>query len=234
MDVEDFSNQQNACDNDNREKCEKRKRTDEISDSNERVKKFCFEVQSMAISQAAVSPNAGLNPGYNSSSFLFVAFGNPSYPTNNFVSNNFSNSDYSNYSPNSLFSQSYTPSLPNHFLNHSHSVNNFSTNNYPSNINLSNTHYQVKHETLTTDSGQMCMSSFIVLVRTLTGRILEIEAYPQDTVLRLKERIQIRDGIPPAQQRLIYTGKALSDAQLLQFAGIKHKSTVHLVLGFIG
>jgi len=219
-----FSFQQNASDNDNdndnREKCDKRKRTDEISDPNERdVKKFCNDVQSMVISET---------PVYNSNGFVSAAFaGNIGYPSNNFGSKF---SSYSNYSPNTIPNQNYHSPLSSRF----HSANSFPTNNNFSYTLTSNFQMKQEHQSLTHNSNQICMGSFIVLVRTLTGRVIEIESYPQDTVFRLKERIQIRDGIPPAQQRLIHIGKALSDTQVLQLAGIKHKSTVHLVLGLKG
>jgi len=223
MDVESSSIQENAFDYDNRERCEKRKRIDDFSDPNERdMKKFCNEVrlvnevQSMVISE---TPNMGFNTnGFISTSFPGNSF-QPNSPSNGFVSNN-----NNNYSP------------PNYSVNNFPSHN--SSNNYPSNNNnFSNTNYQMKAESISIDlppNENMYLSSIVIFVRTLTGRIVEIEANPQDTVLGLKERIQMRDGIPPSNQRLVFQGKAISDSQTLHLVGIRHRSTVHLVLGLSG
>jgi len=239
MDVESSSIQENAFDNDNRERCEKRKRIDDFSDPNERdMKKFCNEVQLVNEVQSMVISETS-NVGFNSNGFISTSFPgnsfqpNSPYPSNlGFVSNNYSSSNYSNYSVNNFPSHNYPSPLPVHFL---HSANN-SSNNYPSNNNLSNTNYQMKAESISIDSPNenMYLSSIVIFVRTLTGRIVEIEANPQDTVLGLKERIQMRDGIPPSNQRLVFQGKAISDSQILQVIGIRHRSTVHLVLGLTG
>lgn len=207
MDVEYSPFHRNADEHDNRERCEKRKR-DEDNDPNEReFKKVCNEVQSMVISETSLT-----NVNYQSNGFPVSAniqsnskFQFPSHFANNF------NSSFS--SPNKPLSQNYPSPLPSHFYN----SDNHSSNSYPSNINTtSNSFYQTKAESVTIDTNEsMYMSSIIIFVRTLTGRILEIEANPQDTVMGLKERIQIRDGIPPSNQRLVYQGKALSDSQVL-------------------
>lgn len=219
MDVEYSSIQQNATDNDNRERCEKRKRIHNSSEPNERdVKKFCSDVQSMVISETPI-----VNPS-NSSPHEFPS----NFPGNSFQTTNNSPSFSSN---NIALSSSYPTNLPSHFYN----SGNYSPNNFSSNNNVpTNNFYQTKAESLTTIDSSMYMSSIIIFIRTLTGRMLEIEANPQDTVLGLKERIQMRDGIPPSNQRLVFQGKALSDSQILHLAGIKPRSTIHLVLGLTG
>lgn len=45
-----------------------------------------------------------------------------------------------------------------------------------------------------------------VKVKTLTGREIEIDIEPTDTVERIKERVEEKEGIPPIQQRLIFAG----------------------------
>jgi hypothetical protein len=224
MDVEDSTIQGNASDSDNREKCDKRKREDDFSDPNDReMKKICdgHGFQSMVISETPSNPSSYNSNGLGNS---FQA------NTNNFpISNPFSS--FSNNSANRLPSQSFPSPLPSHFL---HPANNYPSNSSLPINNLSNSFYQKKPESSHMDSSQIHSSSIIVSVRTLTGRKIEIEANPQDTVMGLKERIQIRDGIPPINQRLIFHGKALSDSQVLQIVGIKHRDTVHLVLGLTG
>lgn len=69
----------------------------------------------------------------------------------------------------------------------------------------------------------------VILVRTLTGKIVLLPCVPQQTVCQLKERIEDKEGTPPFQQRLVFAGRTLDDYQTLQGCGIVHGSVVHLV-----
>ena len=40
-------------------------------------------------------------------------------------------------------------------------------------------------------------------VKTLTGKEIEIDIEPTDTVQRIKERVEEKEGIPPVQQRWV-------------------------------
>lgn len=47
----------------------------------------------------------------------------------------------------------------------------------------------------------------LIKVKTLTGKEIEIDIEPTDRVERIKERVEEKEGIPPPQQRLIFSGK---------------------------
>lgn len=50
-----------------------------------------------------------------------------------------------------------------------------------------------------------------IKVKTLTGKEIEIDIESDDTISRIKERVEEKEGIPPPQQRLIFGGKQMAD-----------------------
>ncbi|CBY24304.1 unnamed protein product [Oikopleura dioica] len=54
------------------------------------------------------------------------------------------------------------------------------------------------------------------------------------TLTELKERVEEKEGIPPAQQRLIFSGKQLSDDKKVSEYKIMAGSVLHLVLALRG
>eukprot|EP01110_Echinostelium_bisporum_P006563 TRINITY_DN26190_c0_g1_i1.p2 TRINITY_DN26190_c0_g1~~TRINITY_DN26190_c0_g1_i1.p2 ORF type:complete len:74 (-),score=13.38 TRINITY_DN26190_c0_g1_i1:103-300(-) len=53
----------------------------------------------------------------------------------------------------------------------------------------------------------------LVKVKTLTGKEIEIDIDATDKIERVKERVEEKEGIPPAQQRLIFQGKQMAVVQ---------------------
>jgi hypothetical protein len=41
----------------------------------------------------------------------------------------------------------------------------------------------------------------MIKVKSLTGKEIEIDIEPSDTIERIKERVEEKEGIPPVQQR---------------------------------
>eukprot|EP01047_Picozoa_sp_COSAG01_P037490 COSAG01_NODE_2983_length_6754_cov_3.914651_6_plen_318_part_00 len=77
-------------------------------------------------------------------------------------------------------------------------------------------------------SGSMMMMQ--IFIKTANGRQLALEARYTDTVASVKAQIQDKEGIPPAQQCLVYDRMALDDARTLAGCGVQRESTLHLHL----
>ncbi|KAI8074491.1 ubiquitin-related domain-containing protein [Gongronella butleri] len=73
-----------------------------------------------------------------------------------------------------------------------------------------------------------------IKVKTLTGKEIEIDIEPNDTIARIKERVEEKEGIPPPQQRLIYGGKQMADEATAKQYAIEGGSVLHLVLALRG
>merc|ERR1712110_1365993 len=73
-----------------------------------------------------------------------------------------------------------------------------------------------------------------IKVKTLTGKEIEIDIEVSDKIERIKERVEEKEGIPPAQQRLIFSGKQLNDDKKVQEYRIMAGSVLHLVLALRG
>lgn len=74
----------------------------------------------------------------------------------------------------------------------------------------------------------------LIKVKTLTGKEIEIDIEPSDKVERIKERVEEKEGIPPPQQRLIFSGKQMNDDKTAQDYKIQGGSVLHLVLALTG
>ena len=75
---------------------------------------------------------------------------------------------------------------------------------------------------------------FQIFVKTLTGKTIYLYNSNNDTIGYLKFLIQIQEGIPPKDQRLIYAGKQLKDNRTISDYTIEKESTLHLALRLRG
>lgn len=73
-----------------------------------------------------------------------------------------------------------------------------------------------------------------IRIRSLTGRIIPVEIELDQRVSDLKEVIEVKEGIPPQQQRFLFAGRQLDDDKTLGECGIVAGSDLHLVLSLRG
>ncbi|ODQ61800.1 hypothetical protein WICANDRAFT_59878 [Wickerhamomyces anomalus NRRL Y-366-8] len=73
-----------------------------------------------------------------------------------------------------------------------------------------------------------------IKVKTLTGKEIPIDVEPTDKILRIKEIMEEKEGIPPSQQRLIFGGKQMNDDQTVESYKLEPGAQLHLVLTLRG
>ncbi|KAL7412350.1 ubiquitin-like protein modifier Ned8 [Mrakia frigida] len=74
----------------------------------------------------------------------------------------------------------------------------------------------------------------LLKVKTLTGKEIELDVDEDDQILDVKQKMEEKEGIPPTQQRLIYSGKAMVDTNTIKSYGISSGNVIHLVLALRG
>lgn len=73
-----------------------------------------------------------------------------------------------------------------------------------------------------------------IFVKSLTGKTITINCELTDTILSIKEKFHSIEGVPAEEQRLIFGGRQLNDADTLESYGIQADSTLFVVLRLRG
>jgi ubiquitin len=73
-----------------------------------------------------------------------------------------------------------------------------------------------------------------IFVKNLRGITFTLDVAPTDLIEYVRDRIQDKDGTPPEQQRIIFSGRQLENGRTLADYKIGHESTLHLVLRLRG
>ena len=73
-----------------------------------------------------------------------------------------------------------------------------------------------------------------IFVRTMTGKKIEIDAEPCDTIENIKGKIQDKEGIPPDQMFLFFNSRVLRDNYSLEYYNIMKESTLELKMRIRG
>ncbi|CAN6288909.1 unnamed protein product [Urochloa humidicola] len=84
------------------------------------------------------------------------------------------------------------------------------------------------------DEGEVVAGTGRIKVKTLSGRVIDVDVEPTDLVGRIKERVEEQVGIPTEQQRLVFGGKLLADGKTVRESNVTAGSVIHLVLALRG
>lgn len=69
-----------------------------------------------------------------------------------------------------------------------------------------------------------------IFVNYLAQKTIAIDVEGTDTIVHLKGKIQLREGVPVHIQRLIFNGRQLEDERTVEDYNIQKESTLHLLL----
>ena len=95
-------------------------------------------------------------------------------------------------------------------------------------------HMEVTNQQLKDDMPLKLRNGIQIFVKTLTGTTITLRVKPSDSIEKVKDKIQVREGIPFDVQRLIFAGQELEDGRKISDYNIQRGTTISLVLRLTG
>ena len=74
----------------------------------------------------------------------------------------------------------------------------------------------------------------VVNIQTLTGKRFAVKTSRKLPIVYVKRQVEVVEGIPRDQHRLIYAGQQLDESKLLSHYGFNSNDSMHLVLRLTG
>jgi ubiquitin C len=89
--------------------------------------------------------------------------------------------------------------------------------------------YNFKNESII-DLTVKLLGGLQIFIKTLSGKTITVNIEATDTIRRIKEIIQTKEGIPFELQRIVFAGRYLENERTLDYYNFHKDSTLHLII----